>query len=276
MRLLPCIRQLSRPHSLVVKLSAPLELQHDWQLPTLGPTDVRVRIAAAGVNYADLLQASPHGSHASVVSWHRQAPFVATGARAAEAPALEWSRRARAAGSLPSHSGLPHASRSALPQARGQYQVKAELPFVPGNEAAGEVSEIGERVSSLARGDKVIVIRRGGGLCGHVRPNAASALYVRAACTRLPVPHAPEAQGSLPRGATAVRTPSCARTSLGRAVRTAHRNTVAPQAAVTRARAWRTSSCASSCRADLPRWTWRRQPHCLSTTARCAGHSVPF
>ena len=39
------------------KLGAPLELQHDWQLPPLGPTDVRVRIAAAGVNYADLLQA---------------------------------------------------------------------------------------------------------------------------------------------------------------------------------------------------------------------------
>jgi NADPH2:quinone reductase len=61
------------------------------------------------------------------------------------------------------HSGLPHVSWSALPQARGQYQVKAEPPFVPGNEAAGEVSEIGERVSSLARGDKVIVLRRGGG-----------------------------------------------------------------------------------------------------------------
>ena len=39
------------------KLGAPLELQHDWRLPPLGPTDVRVRIAAAGVNYADLLQA---------------------------------------------------------------------------------------------------------------------------------------------------------------------------------------------------------------------------
>ena len=50
-----------------------------------------------------------------------------------------------------------------MPQARGQYQVKAEPPFVPGNEAAGEVSEIGERVSSLARGEKVIVLRRGGG-----------------------------------------------------------------------------------------------------------------
>ena len=39
------------------KLGAPLELQHDWRLPPLGPTDVRVRIAAAGINYADLLQA---------------------------------------------------------------------------------------------------------------------------------------------------------------------------------------------------------------------------
>jgi hypothetical protein len=39
------------------KLGAPLELQHDWRLPPLGPTEVRVRIAAAGINYADLLQA---------------------------------------------------------------------------------------------------------------------------------------------------------------------------------------------------------------------------
>ena len=39
------------------KLGAPLELQHDWRLPPLGPTDVRVRIAAASINYADLLQA---------------------------------------------------------------------------------------------------------------------------------------------------------------------------------------------------------------------------
>ena len=52
-------REVSSDHPAAVctKLGAPLELQHDWRLPPLGPTDVRVRIAAAGINYADLLQA---------------------------------------------------------------------------------------------------------------------------------------------------------------------------------------------------------------------------
>ncbi|MCH8073255.1 MAG: NADPH:quinone oxidoreductase family protein [Proteobacteria bacterium] len=44
----------------------------------------------------------------------------------------------------------------------GQYQVKTPPPFIPGNEAAGVVSTIGDRVSRLAVGDKVIITPPGG------------------------------------------------------------------------------------------------------------------
>ena len=38
----------------------------------------------------------------------------------------------------------------------GQYQVKRELPFIPGSEAAGVVMEVGEGVSTLQPGDRVL------------------------------------------------------------------------------------------------------------------------
>ena len=44
----------------------------------------------------------------------------------------------------------------------GQYQVKASLPFVPGNEGAGIVSVVGPGVTQFATGDKVIFTTRGG------------------------------------------------------------------------------------------------------------------
>ncbi len=44
----------------------------------------------------------------------------------------------------------------------GQYQLKTPPPFIPGNEAAGVVSGIGDGVSRFAVGDKVIVMLRGG------------------------------------------------------------------------------------------------------------------
>jgi NADPH2:quinone reductase len=40
--------------------------------------------------------------------------------------------------------------------ARGEYQVKPELPFSPGLELCGEITEVGANVSSLAVGDRVI------------------------------------------------------------------------------------------------------------------------
>src|SRR4051794_31795895 len=47
--------------------------------------------------------------------------------------------------------------------AAGEYQLKPELPFIPGMEAAGEVIEIDSAVQNIAVGDKVIVKLRHGG-----------------------------------------------------------------------------------------------------------------
>ncbi|KPF98671.1 NADPH:quinone oxidoreductase [Rhodopseudomonas sp. AAP120] len=44
----------------------------------------------------------------------------------------------------------------------GEYQLKPELPFIPGMEAAGDVIELGEGVSSAKLGDRVIVKLRFG------------------------------------------------------------------------------------------------------------------
>lgn len=44
----------------------------------------------------------------------------------------------------------------------GQYQVKTPPPFVPGNEAAGVVSSVGDGVSRVAVGDNVIMTPAGG------------------------------------------------------------------------------------------------------------------
>lgn len=44
----------------------------------------------------------------------------------------------------------------------GTYQVKTPTPFVPGNEAAGVVTAIGDDVKRISVGDKVIVTERGG------------------------------------------------------------------------------------------------------------------
>ena len=44
----------------------------------------------------------------------------------------------------------------------GQYQIKSEPPFVPGNEAAGIVEALGESVTALSVGDPVILMPSGG------------------------------------------------------------------------------------------------------------------
>jgi NADPH2:quinone reductase len=52
--------------------------------------------------------------------------------------------------------------------AAGEYQLKPELPFTPGMEAAGEVSEISDAVAGFALGDRVIVKLRHGGYADEV------------------------------------------------------------------------------------------------------------
>ena len=68
----------------------------DIERPTPGPDQVRVRVRATGVNFADTLLC------------------------------------------------------------RGEYQVKPSPPFVPGLEVCGDVVEVGERVTHVAVGDRVL------------------------------------------------------------------------------------------------------------------------
>ncbi|MCP5093121.1 MAG: alcohol dehydrogenase catalytic domain-containing protein, partial [Gammaproteobacteria bacterium] len=44
----------------------------------------------------------------------------------------------------------------------GKYQVKTPTPFIPGNESAGVVAELGEGVTGFEVGDKVIINTMGG------------------------------------------------------------------------------------------------------------------
>jgi NADPH2:quinone reductase len=52
--------------------------------------------------------------------------------------------------------------------AAGEYQLKPELPFIPGVEAAGEVIEVGGAVQGVAVGDMVMVKLRHGGYADEV------------------------------------------------------------------------------------------------------------
>ena len=52
--------------------------------------------------------------------------------------------------------------------AAGEYQLKPELPFTPGVEAAGEVIEVADSVAGVAVGDRVIVRMRHGGYADEV------------------------------------------------------------------------------------------------------------
>ncbi|QND72036.1 NADPH:quinone oxidoreductase family protein [Tardiphaga robiniae] len=52
--------------------------------------------------------------------------------------------------------------------AAGEYQLKPELPFTPGMEAAGDVSEVAGDVPGVAVGDRVIVKLRHGGYADEV------------------------------------------------------------------------------------------------------------
>ena len=114
----PCRRTLATA-ALCTEIGKPLVFDPNWSLPEQPPKGhVKVRIAAAGVNYAEILQA------------------------------------------------------------RGEYQDKAEVPYVPGNEASGEIVSVGEGVSGMAVGDRVICLKRGGAYASETIANAQHCLVL--------------------------------------------------------------------------------------------------
>ena len=62
----------------------------------------------------------------------------------------------------------------------GQYQVKAPLPFIAGNEAAGVVTAVGRNVTQFRPGDRIIGALRGGGFAEKSIVPEAAALAVPA------------------------------------------------------------------------------------------------
>jgi NADPH2:quinone reductase len=60
----------------------------------------------------------------------------------------------------------------------GEYQIKPPLPFTPGSDVAGRITEVGEGVEGLAVGDAVAAMAGLGGYASHVVLPATSALRV--------------------------------------------------------------------------------------------------
>ena len=66
---------------------------------------------------------------------------------------------------------------------RNMYQFKPPLPFSPGGEFAGTVSEIGEGVDSVAVGDRVIAVQIAGGFAEKALvPDPHSLIPIAARC----------------------------------------------------------------------------------------------
>jgi NADPH2:quinone reductase len=61
---------------------------------------------------------------------------------------------------------------------QGRYQIKPVTPFVPGSEIAGEVSAVGDGVSGIAVGDRVIVFVGFGGFAEQVAVSALSVVPI--------------------------------------------------------------------------------------------------
>src|SRR5687768_12360559 len=57
---------------------------------------------------------------------------------------------------------------------QGKYQFKPEMPFAPGHEVSGEITEIGEGVSQFKVGDRVIAMTGHGGYADEVVANEAN------------------------------------------------------------------------------------------------------
>ncbi len=59
---------------------------------------------------------------------------------------------------------------------QGKYQFKPELPFTPGSEVAGEVEALGEGVTNVQVGDRVIAFLSTGGYATHAVAQAPQVL----------------------------------------------------------------------------------------------------
>ncbi len=118
MRALVC-EQLGNP--LDPKASG-LRLVPDQEPPKLSPHAVRIKVAAASLNFADALQVQVQDVHLSCC--------LLTAFR-------------------------PDAEVIKRDVTQGLYQEKPKLPFIPGSEVSGVVLEAGSKVKSLAPGTKV-------------------------------------------------------------------------------------------------------------------------
>ncbi|APE42520.1 NADPH:quinone oxidoreductase [Sulfitobacter alexandrii] len=61
---------------------------------------------------------------------------------------------------------------------RDMYQMKPPRPFAPGGEVAGEIDAVGEGVSGLAKGDRVLAMTGFGGFATHVVADAAKVIKI--------------------------------------------------------------------------------------------------
>lgn len=61
---------------------------------------------------------------------------------------------------------------------QNRYQFKPPLPFTPGSEVAGVVREVGEGVTEVAPGDRVLATTGWGGFAEQVRTGAAAAIPI--------------------------------------------------------------------------------------------------
>jgi len=61
---------------------------------------------------------------------------------------------------------------------QGKYQLKPEMPFAPGGEVAGEVIEVGEKVSNLKVGDRVMALTGYGGFAEEAVTQAFRAIPI--------------------------------------------------------------------------------------------------
>ncbi len=59
---------------------------------------------------------------------------------------------------------------------QGKYQFKPEMPFAPGHEVAGEITEVGEGVTRFKKGDRVIAMIGHGGYADEVVANVGNLL----------------------------------------------------------------------------------------------------